>query len=454
MNESARIHSLLRQLRHLVMIAVAATLCAGCSRFDTNYGASKGAAGNKSLNGFGAFRTVLQSLPEDAVDDAPPAEIRARDMLRLSYRELNNDAIVWIPSEWSPMNLPDIETWLTRWLEQGGRTLVFIVPDDGSTESYFREAIDIAPPAQRLEYRRRLAKQINDRLLSDSRRKDLSVKNWFVAKALPNRVHLPPRRLVDYEIKLASSTPSSSTKSADSNEPSDSDEAIAGEVSEEQWSEFDLEESPPMITSEINTRKPGLDPLIRETAKIAGRQTSLTTLARFVDYRWPDSQILIVASGSLLTNFAMTESPAQEMAIRIREEIWQASDVGDDERIAVAFFSTDDMPVSISESQPGAPNTKGWELMTQMPLSLINMHVAFLGVVLCLMLLPIFGRPRRVRHSRPTHFGNHLSAMATLMRRSGGVDYAHMKISQYLRHVRGETSGPWVLPEDTKEHKT
>ncbi len=454
MNESARIHPSLHRTRHLLTLVVAVFLCTGCSRFDTNYGASKGAAGDKSLNGFGALRTVLQSLPEDAVDDAPLAEIRARDMIRLSQRELNNDAIVWIPSEWSPMNLADVETWLNGWLEQGGRTLVFIVPDDGSTESYFQEAIDIAPPAQRLAYRRRLAKQINDRLLSDSSRKDISVRNWFVAKALPNRVHLPPRRLADYEIKLASSTKSGSQKSSDSNETNDSDLTTAGEFSEEQWNESEIDESPPQITSETDTRKPGLDPLIRENVKIAGRQTSLTTLARFVDYRWPDSQILIVASGSLLTNFAMTESPAQEMAIRIRKEIRQASDVGEDERIAVAFFSTDDMPVSISDSQAGAPSTKGWELMTQMPLSLINMHVAFLGVVLCLMLLPVFGRPRRVRHNRPTHFGNHLSAMATLMRRSGGVGYAHTKISQYLRHVRGETSGPWVLPEDTKEHKT
>lgn len=393
-----------------LLVSLLVLTLSGCSRFSTEYGASEGPAGMESLNGFGAFRTALQHSPAGV----GPA-IESHDVARLSLREAESDAIVWIPASWSPSNLQEIMDWLDRWLAQDNRTLVFIVPGEGSTEAYFQEAAGIAPPEQRLNYRRRLAELINEHLLAEATRVDVRLGNWFTANPLPNRVTLPDRQLLDFSIAEPTAT------------------TMAGQKPTE-----DLR----------------FEPLDQERVSLANGSTSLTTLARITRERWKSSQVLVVASGSMLTNFAMTGDAAPAMASEIQHEIRRASDkapeskINPGAKINVGFLASRFGPIPVSDATPEIPKTRGWELMTEMPLSLINLHVAFLGIVLCLMLLPVFGRARHVRYHAPTHFGNHLSAMATLMRRSGGTDYAKRQISEYLRRVRGETSGPWVLPPE------
>ncbi|TWT67477.1 hypothetical protein CA85_23280 [Allorhodopirellula solitaria] len=381
---------------------------AGCARFQTEYGASEGVSGSESLNGFGALRAALEGSSANVLP-----EIQTHEVARLSQREVDNEALVWIPTAWPPINRQEVQQWLDRWLAQDGRTLIFIVPDAGSDEAYFREAADTAPPDQRLAYRRRLAQEINERILADANRSDVTLGGWFTAQSLPFRVSLSDRRFVDFSL-VANPT------------------VTAGNAAP----------PPPPATEQTHA----LEVLEQESVDAPSGSSKLTTLARLTSRRWKGSQVLLVPSGSLLTNFAMTDVSARAMAGRLANEIRRASDLPVEASIDVGFLSSSYSPVPISQAKAGFPKTKGWELMTEMPLSLINMHVAFLGIVLCLMLLPAFGRPRRIRYNRPTHFGNHLSAMAALMRRGGGTAYAKSKISQYLRQVRGETSGPWVQP--------
>ncbi|TWU18361.1 hypothetical protein Poly21_05230 [Allorhodopirellula heiligendammensis] len=379
-------------------------LCSGCSRFSTEYGASDGVPGDESLNGFGAFRTALEGAPAGLVP-----ELEIHDVARLSDRESESDAIVWLPTRWPPSNPQEVQEWLDRWLAQDHRTLIFVVPDSGSTEAYFREASATAPADQRLSYRRRLAQLINERLLAEANRSDIGLGDWFTARALPYRVELPGRRLVDFSVEQSTAQPPAASNSTD---------PLHFEVVEQ------------------------------EAADAATGSRSLTTLARITRDRWKSSQVLVVSSGSLLTNFAMTAPAARELTRDLQNAIRRISETDPATPITVGFLSSRYTAIPISAAQPGLPKARGWELMTEMPLSLINLHVAFLGIVLCLMLLPVFGRPRSVRYNQPTHFGNHLSAMAALMRRSGGTVYAKQKISAYLRLVRGETSGPWVLPQE------
>ena len=87
------------------------------------------------------------------------------------------------------------------------------------------------------------------------------------------------------------------------------------------------------------------------------------------------------------------------------------------------------------------------ELLTVWPISLVTMHGVMLGLVICLMLLPIFGRPRSIRRSKQSDFGHHLDAVAALMNKSGGEAYARARISEYMKRMHGETSGPWILPD-------
>lgn len=445
-----------------IAVLLCLLLLTGCSRFYTDYGESDGVQGNQSLNGFGALRTSFEeTIAEvDAIESDQPTQIETFDIARLSARAKRFEAIVWLPTSWPPINEPAVTSWMDQWLREKDRTIVFVVPDGGSTEAYYRSAADLAPPDQRLEYRRRLAKQINERLLEDGRRRDVTITDWFRADALPYRVILPNRRIADYDLRPA---PSPKTDGSES-DPSDEIELVEMELVEmdedELFEEIEAlldegDSATEKIPEEASEESPeevvfSFDRLKQESISIESKKRPLTTLARVQHPHWNESQVLVVASGGLLTNFAMTEKPAIELSQQIQSEIRRTAGT-EEETIEIAFLSSGRMPVPISTAKPGAPTATGMELLTTWPLSLVTMHGIFLGVVMCLMLLPAFGRARKVTYNRNTHFGNHLSAMATLMRGGArgpdGPVFAKTKISQYLRVVRGETSGPWVLPE-------
>lgn len=447
------------------LTTVVLSVCvAGCSRFHTEYGQTDGVQGTQSLNGFGGFRDSIQR------GGNPSVEIKTRDLSRLSQRAKNYEAIVWVPQSWPPFNQTDAIEWFDEWLSQGNRTMVFVVPDGGSTEAYFKSVADLAPPDQRLEYRRRLAKRINDRLLEDGRRSDIAVADWFIASALPFRTILPERQIADFT--LVPDPQSDDSQSGD-------DELLR--IDDVELVEMDpdelLAEIETMIAEDDGNSDDGnsddadratqerqFEPVCQQSVLNYSQSETITTLARIRNSDWLNSQVLVVASGGLLTNFAMTGDAAIELAATIRSETMNVS-APTDGVMEFAFLHSGSSMIPISNVKPGQITSTGMELLTTWPLSLVVMHGLFLGVVMCLMLLPAFGRARRVTYNRTTHFGNHLSAMATLMRRSASrsgmkrdgvqtddsVLFAKKKISQYLKVVRGETTGPWVLPDDPTE---
>lgn len=443
-------------------VGMAALFClvlTGCSRFHTDYGESDGVQGNQSLNGFGALRTSFEETVVEVDSDKgdQPIPIQTFDIARLSARAKRFEAIVWLPTSWPPINEPAVTSWMDRWLREKDRTIVFVVPDGGSTEAYYRSAADLAPPTQRLEYRRRLAKQINERLLEDGRRRDVTITDWFQADALPYRVILPNRRIADYDLRPAP-RPETNDSEPESSDPSDIELVEMDE--DELFEEIEaLLDDGDVAGKESSDESPGdavfsFNTLNEESISLESRNRRLTTLAKIQHPQWNGSQVLVVASGGLLTNFAMTEKPAIELSRQIQSEIRRTAGTKED-TIEIAFLSSGRLPIPISTAKPGVPTATGMELLTTWPLSLVTMHGIFLGVVMCLMLLPAFGRARKVTYNRTTHFGNHLSAMATLMRGGAhgpeGAVFAKTKISQYLRVVRGETSGPWVLPEASED---
>ncbi|WDQ15345.1 hypothetical protein [Rhodopirellula sp. P2] len=454
------------------LLVLCTLLLSGCSRLDTTYGKTDGAKGKQSLNGFGALRETLtrELTPAERSelgDDWQDAELRARNLTRLSSRANQHDAIVWIPTAWPPANPVEVADWMTKWLRNGNRTIVYVVPDEGSTEAYWREASQVAPPEQRLEYRRRSAQQINLRLLQDAQRDDVTVGKLFTARGLPARQTIDDRRIVSYDLHpfdparnpvVGTTTPTVQPTAAveednSANDASINDETagVPAELIETEPGQSELDqlfsdedsadrdeatdphqtvEDDPTDSTENDRPSLSFEPL--------DKAEDVTILARVTHPKWKDSRILVVAGGGLLTNFAMTDQPALEMAARLRHEILSTAKVGADERVSLGFLSTDDMWVPISDAEPGAPSQTGMEMLTTWPISLITLHALFLGVVMCLMLLPTFGRARQVVYHRSTHFGNHLTAMAVLMRRAGGMDFAKEKINHYMRVVRGE----------------
>ncbi len=416
--------------RTVSMVALVACLLAaiGCGRLETDYGPASGRTGRVSLNGFGALR--------QAYDNAGYA---TRDVRRLSDRAMPHDVIVWTPQVLDSIGQP-AGRWFENWLAEGNRTLVYVVPDSGSEAEYWFDAARFAPPDQRFEYRRRAARSVNERLRWRLSRGSEVTEGWFQVEPLEQRVPLgklsgswadelsadPEAIDAGSEFRLLkidsdSSGTATGTPSARGTSGQTGPSSFTWFSPDRRWVSKTSTEMQPLLENE------GGDPLI----------------VRFTSEDWDDSQVLVVSGGSMLTNFAFTRSWNRELA----GLVIAASVAAADNDARAGFLTNNWEGVRVSEAQPGAPRATGMELLTVWPLSLVTIHGVMLGVVLCLMLLPIFGRPRRVRHRRTSHFGDHLDAVAALMNKSGGEAFARSRISEYMRRVRGETAGPWVLPE-------
>ena len=89
-------------------------------------------------------------------------------------------------------------------------------------------------------------------------------------------------------------------------------------------------------------------------------------------------------------------------------------------------------------------------MLTTWPLSMTTMHAVVLGFIVCMILLPIFGRPREIPQRSNADFADHITAVGELMQRAGDTGYARRTISDYFVKVRGDISGRWVI-EGTPE---
>jgi hypothetical protein len=185
-------------------------------------------------------------------------------------------------------------------------------------------------------------------------------------------------------------------------------------------------------------------------SELLSTQTGDPIVAEIRSKNWRDSRIIVVAGGSLLTNYAFS----RQWNRRLAEQIIAESTPPNKEDLRAGFMTSSWQQIPVSEKKPGVPKASGMELLTVWPMSLVTMHGVMLGLVICLMLLPIFGRPRKIERSKKSDFGHHLDAVAALMNKSGGERYARARISDYMKRMHGETSGPWVLPDPPSQNLT
>ncbi|MGB7326496.1 MAG: hypothetical protein WBD31_16600 [Rubripirellula sp.] len=427
-----------KQIRNLVrtVTAVALLLMSGCSELSTDYGKTKGLTGQSSLNGFGALRNSFEK-----------AGYRSRDVSRLTNRVRRSDVIVWTPQTFNSID-GSVTGWFDRWLKSGGKTLVYVMPDSGSEADYWTEAAALAPPDQRIEYRKRSAHSINQRMIWRLNRQSWASNGWFRIEPLQHRTtanritgNWSRDLLGDDELEPKFATEFSITTYGDAASPQTTP-AVA------KINSGPTGPASPGFLPTNNVSPTSTETEFDAVVGDAGDGTDAgggTIVAEIRSDDWRTSKIIVVAGGSLLTNFALTHQPNQRLAEKIITES-ASTDVSatDGEERLVGFLTSDWMGVSVSETKPGVPVASGMELLTVWPLSLVTMHGAMLGLVICLMLWPILGRPKRVHLSEHTHFGDHLDAVAGLMNRTGGEDYARERISEYFKRVRGETTGPWV----------
>ncbi|WP_417744097.1 hypothetical protein [Rosistilla oblonga] len=398
----------------LVLVAIVYAIYVMLSsphKLTTPYGYSYSHQGTKSINGVAAFRKMYDLRGWES-----------RTLKRLSRSAGRLDAIVWFPDA---DQVPSMEAtrWLDQWLAEAPRTLVYVVRGLRSTESrYWQQALSDGAPDQRLEYRRRQVRALTaaaePTFGTVAAPAVTSYSNgWFTADFHPHyttakdfsgpwadQIDPLPQRLTtratirpfDIDTDSQFSTGTFRSETVD-------------------------EDDPPSVE---------LEPLLRSA-------DDDIVAARLTSEMWPDSQVLVLCSGECLMNLSLSDSVNRVFADHLVQLSGSPGEIG--------FLRTDLMGARVG-SDSDDDLAAGMELLTQWPLSMTTMHVVLLGFVAILALLPIFGRPRRLPPPPTGDFGEHVAAVAELLQRSGDTDYARQRISEYFVQVRGEESGPWVLP--------
>ena len=410
----------------LAMVVVLSLV--GCGRgLNIEYGQSRGVAGDQSINGFGVLRRTYQN-----------SGWTTREVNRLNDRLSKVNAIVWLP-QYRDSLYDDATLWFDTWLGEETRTLVYIVPDDGCEIRYYEAARQLAPNDQQLEYRRRIARLESDQLINRLGEESAPTNGWFSLERLADTTTVgsggqwnvgasdqqpnsPTGQfvgdaLVSYKVISAPAAASSGSTSTTVTPPS---------AAFPKWHQY--------AASTVE---------VEHTTLLSANDGS-PVIVRVTADKWGDSKLIVVGSGSLLCNFSMTTPQGQAIASQLIAET-------NIQPGAVGFLTTDYSGAPVSDVDPEINAMTGTELFKVWPLSLIMLHLAAIGFIACMILLPIFGRPQEVQSATSSDFADHLDAVALLMNKSGGEEFARRRVSDYMRRIHGETSGPWVLPDPKPE---
>lgn len=395
-------------------------LTAGCSgELSTSYGAASGHTGRTSINGFGLFHEMFDV-----------AGWRTKRASRLTPRLDQARAIVWTPDA---TNAPrHLDTWFDDWLaEESGRTLIYVIKDGTLESFYWRSLRPAADPAQRFEYRRRAARRQTAEAAEHLARDEYSVPGWYELRPLERPVPLADLAGPWASGSVADGLPGNlhvEVTQYDSTDgaPTEEDDASSAATATGE------EEVPEQFPR-------GPDDPLQFTPLLTADETPVVFSLHDPD--WDGSQAIVVVGPSILTNIALTQPAAREIAWRIIDAAGPAGQV--------AFITSGPEGLSVRRRGEEAEGPSGMELLTVWPLNVITMHAAAAGIVALLALMPIFGRPRRLPQPSQTDFARHAIALGDLMVKGGDVQYARNQISEYFAVVRGEPESPWVIHKTT-----
>ena len=408
-----------------LMVAMSLGAC-GCQRFDERYGESRGRSGRESLNGLAAMRqTLIGGLPGEDVT------VRMSHPAMLPSPADGPDAIVWTPRDFRSFDRASV-AWLERWLRHGGRTLVLVLPDSGGGEDYLRRLKPAAAPEDREDYDRAVARRQVTRL--QSRRVTVGTGLNFRVEPIGRPASSEPagvwpegwsrRSRQRYESRL-----------------------LLGEAEPEDASVGDDDAAGRLIWRPVVTAAGG-DVLVA-TGKLDGASAS---------------EVVLVGGGTMVSNYGFAVGNGEALCRDIRRVMIanrpavpvsagdsRAAGHGEkDDSVSVAMILTDGGELPIRPERRSGPSPSGWAVLTTWPLSWVTIHGLIAGLVVCFLLAPIFGRPRRLASEMTTAMTDHVEAMAMLMHKTGwwgraksvadAESLAMDRIDRYRRRL-GDRSG-------------
>ncbi len=393
----------------VLLILCMVVVATGCRQphIDGIYGKRRGSDGGPSANG----TAVLAAMFEEAGH-------RVSTWRRLSPKLEECHTIVWFPNDFKP---PTVEQrdFLEWWLyNEPGRTVVYVGRDFDATPAYWNHVLPTAPPEQRMEVMRRAASaQAAHDAAQAQMPKDEKVE-WFTidrdkTHRKINSLSGPWSANVDAEateIELASRLAL----------PSKSDIEAWVDRDDNYWA--DEPEFTPLLQSEDDA------------------------IAYEINYpEWVDGKIIVINNGSFLLNLPLVNHEHRKLAGQL------VSTCGEGR---VVFLETGPGGPDIFDVEPGANIPTGFEVFTVWPLGVIVMHLTVMGILCCIAIFPIFGRPKETDNTSSQNaaaslvisedqsgavvhadFGKHITALGELLQKTEDRNYARDKVTYYHEHV-------------------
>lgn len=423
------------------------TLLSGCgasglSGLASDYGGVAYPEKN-SINGLGIFLKLCQQ-----------AGSRCFVASRLSARLDKADAIILVGNTFHPP-AKEARDWLEEWLgKKSGRSVVYFGRDFDADIYYREQTLEAVDPDQQ----HRAAIDLADRQagLDAMRVRELSNDvfcRWFnlkmhdpraavgdwtgpwaeslhaTAARWPVRARLePPRASQSRNKPKWHTSPFSRPKIGPSqpNRRSEKSSQPEHKFYQSVWSTADINDD--------ETWAAEWDKLSDSRVLLAG-QDGTPLVTELTSPRYPGSQILTIVNGAPLLNGSIVQAHFRAVAHHIIGDLQPAK------RIALLPFDAQGIVISnVQEEEEIA----GISVLTTWPMNMIVAHLAFLGVLICLALFPILGRPQGAPRPSLSDFGQHAEAVGRMLQRTGDAQYALRIVNDYFRIVRGEVPPSWL----------
>jgi hypothetical protein len=383
-----------------VLLIIVGALLAGRRNeiLPTAYGRRRGGEYGRSVNG----TAVLADMFRDRGDTITT-------MSRFSPRLDKYDVIVWAPDDFEPPDDKHRER-LVEWLQAGnGRTLVYVGRDYNAAIDYWERMAPTAPSELAGES---LHRQAEARAAWEAARSEMPKEEyaqWFTV-----RRDRKPHKASNLSGPWATDIDASKT-----------DIRVEGILEMPSDKTYDLVDSPDSFPPPI------VEPLLKSDDDVL--------VFRLSDPDWKNTptgepgQIIVVNNGSFVLNYPLVNHEHRKLADKL---IAQCGPSGQ----RVVFIESSAKGPPILDKEPTGSMPSPLELLKVWPLNAILLHVAVLGIIVCLSRSLIFGRPRDLPSDSPSDFGKHVQALGKLLARTKDRNYAQARLVQY-RQVAERRSG-------------
>jgi hypothetical protein len=356
------------------------------------YGRRRGVDAAGSVNGTAVLADLYRA-----------ARRRVSTGVRFSPALEKYNTIVWFPDDFAPPDEAHRQR-LEEWLQNGSnRTLVYVGRDYDAAIDYWQRLKADASPELSDEILRRDAES---RARHEAIRSAMPIDEyarWFAVR----------RDDKPYDAQILSGP------WADGIDAKQTDIHLEGRVSLPPYGDIDTLDDP--------FRHRDFDVLLA-----SGDEPLVFRLSNDIDSdkSWNKGQIIVLVNGSFTLNYPLVNHEHRKLAARLIE----ASSSADD-RVLFIESQADGPPIRDKEKATSPPTSL--ELLKVWPLNAILLHIAVLGIVLCLARAPIFGRPRDLIDESPADFGKHIAALGKLLAATKDRNYAQTRLNQYR-----QSSGP------------